>query len=145
MLSLERKTGVLKVARNGTRRAVCLKDGQVIAASGDERYRLGEILSRKGLLSGEQLTKALETALNSDKPLGEVLISLGIIDHLTLTEIIREQIQEAIFDLFLWGEGDFEYQDCEVGFNEGVGEVNMMQLVLETARRVDERAAVRVA
>jgi Lar family restriction alleviation protein len=145
VLSLDRKTGVLKVVRNGTRRAICLKDGQIIAATGDESSRLGEILSRKGLVSREQLTKALETALNSGKPLGEVLISLGIIDHSTLTEIIREQIREAIFDLFLWGEGDFEYQDCEVSFNEGVGDVNMMQLVLETARRVDERVAVKVA
>jgi Lar family restriction alleviation protein len=145
MLSLDRKTGVLKVVRNGMRRAICLKDGQVIAATGDERSRLGEILSRKGLLSGEQLTKALETALHSHKPLGEVLISLGIIDPLTLTEVIREQVQEAIFDLFLWGEGDFEYEDCEIGFNEGVREVNMMQLVLETVRRVDESIPVRLA
>jgi RNase H-fold protein (predicted Holliday junction resolvase) len=76
--------------------------------------------------------------------LGEVLISLGIIDHSTLTEIIREQIQEAIFDLFLWGEGDFEYQDYEVGFTKEDGDVSMMQLVLETARRVDERIAVKV-
>ena len=145
MLALDRRTGVLKVVRNGTRRAICLKDGQVIAATGDEHCRLGEILSRKGLLSREELAKALEMALNSGKPLGEVLISLDIIDHLTLTEIIREQIQEAIFDLFLWGEGDFEYQDCEVGFNEGGGDVNMMQLVLETARRVDERVATKAA
>ena len=145
VLSLERKTGVLKVVRNGTRRAICLKDGQAIAASGDERSRLGEILSRKGILTEDQLTNALEEALNSAKPLGEVLISLGIIDHSTLTESIREQIQETIFDLFLWGEGDFEYQDCEVALNEGVGKLNMMQLVLETARRVDERVAGRLS
>jgi hypothetical protein len=139
LLSLENKSGILQFNRGPLRSAVCFKNGQIIAASGNECKRLGEMIVSSGLISPEKLKKALEGSKKSGKRLGEVLVALGYINHITLKEFIRRQIREAVLDLFLWREGQFEYQDCPVEFDQrGIGDIDIMKLILEGARRIDE-------
>jgi len=139
ILALENKSGILQFNRGAFRSAVCFRNGQIIAASGNEWKRLGEMILSGGLISPEKLEQALEDSKKAGKRLGEVLLALGYISHMTLKEFIRRQIREAVLDLFLWQEGHFEYQDCPVEFDQrGIGEINIMELILEGARRIDE-------
>jgi hypothetical protein len=141
ILSLENKSGILQFNRGPHRSAVCFRNGQIIAASGNDWKRLGEMLMSRGVISAEQLAEALEGSNESGKRLGEVLIARGYISQNTLKELIRQQIREAVLDLFLWAEGHFEYQECPVEFDQqGIGEISIMELVLEGARRSDEHA-----
>jgi Lar family restriction alleviation protein len=141
ILSLENKSGILQFNRGPLRSAVCFRNGQIIAASGNEWKRLGEMILSSGLISPEKLAEALDSSKKSGKRLGEVLVARGYISHMTLKELIRQQIREAVSDLFLWVEGHFEYQDCPVEFDQqGIGEINIMELILEGARRFDEYA-----
>jgi hypothetical protein len=88
------------------------------------------------------LEEALEKTKEEKKRLGEVLLDLGYLDEDSLKELIRYQIQEAVLDISLWAEGDFEYRDCQMEFDErGVEDISTMRIVLEAAAKKDERAS----
>ena len=142
ILSTDNRTGVLHFEQGQAIRAICLKDGRIVAASGRERQRLGQILYDRGLISQEQLEEALEKTKEEKKRLGEVLLDLGYINEDSLKELIRYQIQEAVLDISLWAEGDFEYRDCQMEFDErGIDDISTMRIVLEAAARKDEWAS----
>ena len=141
ILSTDNRTGVLHFEQGQAIRAICLKDGRIVAASGGEGQRLGQILYDRGLISQEQLEEALEKTKEEKKRLGEVLLDLGYINEDSLKKLIRYQIQEAVLDISLWAEGDFEYRDCQMEFDErGVEDISTMRIVLEAAARKDEWA-----
>ena len=142
ILSTDNRTGVLHFEQGQTIRAICLKDGRIVAASGREGQRLGQILYDRGLISQKQLEEALEKTKEEKKRLGEVLLDLGYINEESLKKLIRYQIQEAVLDISLWAEGDFEYRDCQMEFDErGVEVISTMGIVLEAAARKDEWAS----
>jgi hypothetical protein len=139
ILSVENKSGILQFNRGQLRTAICFRNGQIVAASGNTWKRLGEMILSAGVVPAEKLEQAVAVAEKSGKRLGEVLISLGYISHETLRALVCVQIREAVLDLFLWREGDFEYQDCDVDFDQrGIGETNLMELILEGVKRFDE-------
>jgi hypothetical protein len=141
ILSSENKTGVLQFVQGNRIRSIYMRNGKIVAASGREGLRLGQILHRKGLISQEQLQEALEKARETDRRVGEVLLDFGYIEEDGLKELIRYQIREAVLDISLWVEGDFEYRDCLLEFDErGVEDVSTMAIILEAAARRDEWA-----
>ena len=141
ILSSENKTGVLQFVQGNRIRSIYIRNGKIVAASGRAGQRLGQILYGKGLISQEQLQEALEKVKETDKRVGEVLLDLGYIEEDGLKELIRYQIREAVLDISLWVEGDFEYRDCLLEFDErGVEDVSTMAIILEAAARRDEWA-----
>lgn len=139
MLSSRGKTGILQVTRGHTKSVICLKNGNIIAASDSNGLRLGQILFRHGMISNKRLQYALKLAKKTNKMLGEVLLFMGYVDQNTLREVVHQQVQEAVLELFFWEEGHFEYRDCLVEFDErGVTQINTMEIVMEAARRMDE-------
>jgi Lar family restriction alleviation protein len=139
ILSSEDKTGVLQFVQGNRIRSIYIRNGKIVAASGREGLRLGQILYGKGMISQEQLQEALEKARETDKRVGEVLLDLGYIEEDGLKELIRYQIREAVLDISFWVEGDFEYRDCLLEFDErGVEDVSTMGIILEAAARRDE-------
>jgi len=139
VLSLEHKSGVLHFIRGGSGRAICFRDGKIIAATGGEGLRLGYILRNKRLISWKNLEEALAKARDSNKRLGEVLLDLGLISNDMLKNTVRFQIQQTVSDLASWGEGEFEFRDCSVDFDSrSVDEIDIRALIFEASRRVDE-------
>lgn len=142
LLSSDNRTGVLHFSQGQAIRAISLKNGKIVAASGRKGQRLGRILYDRGLITQAQLQEALEKAKEENKRLGEVLLDLGYIDEDSLKELIRYQIQEAVLDISLWVEGDFEYRDCQLEFDErSVDDINTMKIILEASVKKDEWAA----
>jgi len=142
ILSSENRTGILQFGQGQTIWAIYLKDGKIIAASGKEGLRLGQIFYSKGLISQKQLQEALNVAKESDNRVGEVLLDLGYISEESLKKLIRHQIREALLEISFWLEGFFEYRDCPLEFDErGIEDISTMGIILETAVRKDELAA----
>ncbi len=54
------------------------------------RLRIGELLLKKGLITEEQLNKALEEQQKTGKRLGDILVELGFIDRDTLERTLSE-------------------------------------------------------
>jgi len=141
VLSYEKKTGILQLVQGKRSHSIYIRNGKIVAASGREGLRLGQIVYDKGLISLEQLEKALEKVRETKKRVGEVLLDLGYIEEKGLRELIRYQIHEAVLDISFWVEGDFEYRDCPIEFDErGVEDVCTMGVILEAAARRDEWA-----
>jgi hypothetical protein len=83
IISLSKKTGTLVVrSRKGTGMVV-FKDGQVIQAASDIiREPLGNILVSQGMIDSATLTKALDRQkFSPDKPLGMLLVESGAVEH----------------------------------------------------------------
>nr|WP_269433927.1 DUF4388 domain-containing protein [Desulfonema ishimotonii] len=139
MLASKDKTGILQLSKGHIKSAICLRGGNIIAASDSNGLRLGQILYNNGMISREKLNEALKFSKKKDKMLGDVLLSLEYIDENTLREVIRQQIQEAVLELFFWKEGSFEYRDCIIDLDERrMKEISTMEIIMESARRMDE-------
>jgi hypothetical protein len=142
VVSKGEKTGVLYFRKGEEVRALHLRGGNIIAAGGNEGLRLGQIGCGKGLISQEQLQEVLIEAKKTGRRMGEVLLDLSYINEEDLKGLIRHQIREIVLELSCWKEGDFEFRDYPVEFDQrGIEDINIIRIILEVAVRRDERAA----
>jgi Lar family restriction alleviation protein len=142
IVSKGEKTGVLYFRQGEEVRGLHLRDGNIIAASGNEGLRLGQIGCGKGFISQEQLQEVLVEAKKTGRRLGEVLLDFAYVNEDDLKELIRHQIREIVLEISCWEKGDFEFRGYPVEFDEGgMEDINIMRIILEAAARRDERAA----
>jgi len=140
LLAQDKKTGILTIAEKGRMVRVYIKNGNIVYAVGTQKeVRLGYLLRTKGIISAEELQKALTLAKQRNEKLGKILVEKGFISVETLKKFIHQQVRDILYDLFLWKRGDFEYTDQEFSLDqEFVTELNHMEVILEGTRRVDE-------
>jgi hypothetical protein len=151
IISLSRKTGTLVVrSRRGTGMVV-FKDGQVIQAASDSiRDSLGNILVSQGMLDEAVLSKALAAQKQEpEKPLGMILMDMGMVAAQTLQSVIRKQIEEIIYDLLDWEEGFFNFELGEIVPKDTIeidtqefllkAGISAEYLLMEGTRILDER------
>jgi len=139
VLSAENKSGILQLTHGQKTSTLCLKDGQVIAASSNHGPQLGQILFEKGLISLKKLQKVLNEAKSSGRHLGETLLDRGLIKQDALKNVIRQQINQTIQGLVQWQEGLFQYRDGPIEFDErGIENISIMGMMLDALRVSDE-------
>ena len=108
LLSLTKKTGKLSAVRKGNKILLGLKEGSIVyAAQPMVRERLGSVLINRGLVSEEQLYRALEIQREekSRRLLGSILVDLGAISRDGLEGVIRSQFEGVIRELMSWDGG----------------------------------------
>jgi tetratricopeptide (TPR) repeat protein len=141
LLFLGRRTGCLALADQHNFGTIYLDEGQIVYASiVNRRDRLGDILLRKGRISAEQLQKAID-AQDDDRQhkLGEILVNLGTLTRTELEDYIRLQIEEAVYYLFTWTSGTFNFEaGVRPEREDFLVRISPEALLLEGARRVDE-------
>jgi len=140
LLAQDKKTGILTIAEQDRIVRVYIKNGNIIYAVGSQKeVRLGYLLRTKGIISAEELQKALTLAKQRNEKLGKILVEKGFISVETLKKFIHQQVRDILYDLFLWKQGDFEYVDQDFNLDqEFATELNHMEVILEGTRRVDE-------
>lgn len=141
LLSMGKKTGCLSVTHRNNFGSIYFDKGRIsYAAIVNRRDRLGDILVKAGTISAAQLDQAIQAQDKMrDKRLGEILVELGIISREQLHQQIRIQIEEAVYFLFTWSEGAFNFEaDILPEQQDFVVSINPESLLLEGARRVDE-------
>jgi hypothetical protein len=145
LLCDDQKSGVLQVKNHQKEVKIYFQDGEIVYATGNQREsRLGYHLQSKGAISRKKLHECLEAGQKQKKALGKVLVEKGYITAENLGKIIRDQIEEIIFDLFIWGKGDFEYKDANLNLQGMViTRLNVVKLLLEASRRIDEMSILR--
>lgn len=111
------------------------------------RERLGELLIRLGKITPQQLAVALqEQQTGSTRPLGQILVEQGAIAQRDLQACIQQQIEEAVYDLFAWREGEFKFQAGQRPAPDDVQSLVPLpveNLIMEGVRRVDEMSRIR--
>jgi hypothetical protein len=151
MISMSQKEGTLIVQDAESRKCVFfgVSGVQLISSGRRKGMKIGDMLMRVGKVTEDQLQDALENGRIQKKKLGEVLVEGGIVSEEEIKSVIREQIEEEIYDLFLWKKADFEFvegpaaeelKDPEAQVTQLSFDVN--GLLLEAVRRADEWAVI---
>ena len=142
LLAQDKKTGILTIAEKGRIVRVYIKNGNIVYAVGSQKeVRLGYLLRTKGIISAEELHKALSLAKQRNEKLGKILVEKSYISVETLKKFIHQQVRDILYNLFLWKKGFFEYSDVQLNL-EGhiITSLNTLELVLEASRRADEKS-----
>ncbi len=142
-LHQSRRTSVLTVVCNGVRKSIYFRDGSVIAASSDQSEdRFGDIMFRRGMITREQLDVALEQ-VKPGRKIGNVLLAEGMITTNDLWRVIKLQIEEILYSVLLFPEGQFTvaaYDPTQVPTRTAI---DTQFVLLEGLRRKDELQHIR--
>jgi tetratricopeptide (TPR) repeat protein len=143
LLALSRNTGRLEaVSARGDRRVVLsLEDGFVTGLSGSPaELRLGRLLVLHGVATDANVKRglALQAAL-PERRLGEILVEQQLAAEADVRRELNFQIEEALFDLLRWEEGQIRFDEESPG-PTGRIEVRLPtdSLLMDTVRRLDE-------
>ncbi len=120
-LGSRRSTGTLRVMRAGVRKLILLQEGQVQSASSNQpREFLGQFLINMGHLNEEQFSKAYATQRETRVPLGQILVTEGLVAEQTVRSTLTLKFRETLLDMFRWEEGEFSFDAGAVPEAEGV-------------------------
>ncbi len=141
LLALGKKTGCLAIADRQNFGYIYFDDGRICYASiVNRRDRLGDLLKRAQIITAEQLEEAIRIQeQRRDKKMGEILIEMGAMTREELERFIQLQIEEAVYYLFTWTSGTFNFEaGVRPEQQDVLVSINPESLLLEGARRVDE-------
>jgi tetratricopeptide (TPR) repeat protein len=141
LLFLGRRTGCLALADRHNFGTIYFEEGHIIyAAIVNRRDRLGDILLRSRRITAAQLQSAIDQQEGDrEHKLGEILVQLGLLTREELESYIRLQIEEAVYYLFTWISGTFNFEaGVRPEREDFLVRINPEFLLLEGARRVDE-------
>ena len=133
IISLSKKTGTLVVRSRKGSGMIVFKNGQVVQAGSDViRDSLGNILVSQGMVDQADLAAALaRQKMSPDKPLGMILVETKATTAQVIEDVVRQQIEEIIYDLLAWEEGFFNFELGEVVPKDKI-EVDTQDLLLKS-------------
>jgi hypothetical protein len=112
--------------------------------SNDPREYLGQVLLHYGKVDETQLKVAREVQRGSGAKLGEVLVEQGFLTENEVLDILKTRTLDAIYDLFVWTDGDFEFYDEDpLPDDLLLIEVEPTTVIMEGIYRLDELARYR--
>lgn len=144
LLDLGRKTGVLCVTSELRQNSgmVYFEKGAVVAAEiRSNPHPLGTLLLRAGKIAEADLARARALQGAGDgRRLGDILVDLGAMNRRDLERLVRQQVQEVIFELMNWSEGYFSFEETTGPRTNAEASVRIPteSLLMEAARRIDE-------
>src|SRR2546421_8856951 len=143
LIGLQRKTGVLTLRTKEDTVTVTFLDGKVVGAD-DARHRLenrlGHVLMKSGMLTPDQLTRALEIQKETLQRLGFILTHYGIISNDALKQALQLQILQLVYRLFRWKDGDYHFsQETTIEYDrDNIVPISAETILMEGARMIDE-------
>src|SRR3954465_8521047 len=144
-LSQSKKNGTLEIVRGKRGKKAFFKDGLILSSASNrpEEY-LGHFLVSHGLINEAQLNRAVELQEQSRTLLGMILVKNGAIAERDLARMLRLKVEESIYDIFSWVEGDFRFLDDILPESAMVPmKMDVTGIVMEGVQRVDEWRRIR--
>ena len=141
LLAMGKKTGCLSVTHRSNFGNIYFDRGRISYASiVNRRDRLGDVLVKSGVITQAQLEAAIGMQdRRRERRLGQLLVDTGALRIEELHDAIEVQIQEAVYFLFTWNQGTFNFEpDVVPDSHDHTVSINPESLLLEGARRVDE-------
>jgi hypothetical protein len=134
------KTGTLVVSNGRNEKKIFFDHGAVtMTASSDPKEYLGHFLVSHGLIDELALAKAMEMQTSNKMMLGKILVTNGAITEEALAEMLRLKLEESVYAIFTWSEGEFNFLDGEVPDSGIIPlKLNINALVLEGVQRADD-------
>lgn len=141
LLATGKKSGLLEIRTNSRQKEVAFKDGNIIFASSlnSSEDLLGNMLLQKGKLSKVDLDRAITMHKQTGRQLGTTLIDMNLFDKEEIAECLKLQIEEIVYNLFSWQEGDFIFHQGKAPQNAPfLIQMSTMSVIMEGTRRIDE-------
>ncbi|HLE85524.1 MAG TPA: DUF4388 domain-containing protein [Thermoanaerobaculia bacterium] len=150
-IHLGRRTGTLVLRRDDERGMIGFHRGKLVSAGSPGTPRLGELLLRGDLVSGEELEEAvrLQETEPERRTLGQILLAREAIDLEALRRVVAQQIEQTISELVGWDRGSFEFVVDDQRPVDDIAlypgdvlpdaDINTQMVLLEAARIFDER------
>ena len=143
LIALQKKTGYLTLRNESDVVTVTFLEGSVVGAESLNKRledRLGHVLVKTGRISREELTKALEIQRQTLQRLGYILVAEGYVDSQSLKGALTIQMQQTIFRLFRWRNGDYNFEphDAVEYDRENVTPMAAESILMEGIRMLDE-------
>lgn len=143
LIGMQRKSGLLTLKGERETVTVIFDNGMVVLADSTVRRLddlLGNVLVRQGKLKKSDLQEALTKQKVSMQRLGYILTSQGYIDADALKDALAEQVQQIVFRVFRWKDGqyDFDPDNLPDYDRRQVTPVSTDHILMEGIRRVDE-------
>jgi Domain of unknown function (DUF4388) len=104
------------------------------------------LLLRAGKITREQRDHALymQQTVSPEKPVGLILIEQGYICKEEIVRCVRAQLEETVYALFAWSEGDFRFEQGIMPPPESVTiPLSIENVIMEGVRRIDEWSRIR--
>lgn len=152
LLSFNRREGTLTLYKDMERKAIHFgpRGIRLLSSTMKRINRLGRILLRKRRISRAQLETLLRRQKLEGLKLGQLAVRSGWVTRKDVEEALREQIEEEIFDMFMWQGAAFEFLEGPSGRAAATDplagfsfDVNVTSLLMEAARRQDELLRLR--
>ncbi|MBU4555412.1 MAG: DUF4388 domain-containing protein [Actinobacteria bacterium] len=151
LLASGNKSGTLHMERDGSEGRVCFKKGRVFFASSNwNRESLGRRLVKTAVISEKQLRQALglqkiQKKEKANRRLGQILVDEGYLESRVLEGFIQDQINDTLFDLFRWEDGELRFESGESCDDEDIGiSVSVENIIMESARRLELWNRIRI-
>ena len=141
LLATGKKTGTLECRTSTRQKEVSFKDGNIIFASSvnSSEDLLGNMLLKKGKISKTDLERAIMLHKQTGRQVGTTLIDMNLFTKEEIAECLKLQIEEIVYNLFSWKEGDFIFHEGAAPRNtQFLIELNTMNVIMEGTRRIDE-------
>jgi hypothetical protein len=150
ILSAGRKTGTLTIRGTKGTALIVFKNGLIVRAETDDlEQSLADNMLKAGLIKNTVLYLAEEVKKKlPSKSMTEILFDLGAVNKSILEQVTRKRIENVVYHILLWEDGDFQFElddlDIEekthltdLGWELGKG-MSPEYLLMEGARVHDE-------
>jgi CheY-like chemotaxis protein len=126
-----RATGVLHIGSDRRRKWVQLRDGYPVAVRSNLlNETLGNFLARSGRVSSQVMEES-RRRMRPGQLQGEILVAMEVLSEDDVSEVLREQAEEKLFELFAWHEGVFSFEfDARLQKASGLARVSPANLIL---------------
>ncbi len=144
-LHLTRRTGLLRLTRDKTLRAIFVEEGRLVfAISNMPNERLGEILLVRERISRDEFDRAMQDP-NAKQRTGAVLVGMGVLTREEAETFTKQQITEIILAAFDWDSGEFTFEDNTRAAHDVKLDLLTPNIILMGVRRISSESAVRGA
>ncbi len=107
-----RASGVLELAQSRKRKWVQLRDGYPSAIRSNlVQECLGNYLERTGRISADVMRESLRRLKSGKGRLqGEILVAMEVLSEEEISQALREQAEEKLYEVFAWRTGEFRFE-----------------------------------
>ena len=138
---LEGLKGTLTLVRGDETRHLFFEKGELrTATSSREGQRIGAFLKRRGWITDEDLSWALETVARQGRArLGKILVEKGLVSRQVLDAEMRRLVEEIVFSTFEWEQGEYRFQSSTGVLDPDVAlTLSTAAVIVEGIRRLPE-------
>src|SRR5574340_350704 len=119
ILSVGRKTGTLTIRGTKGTALIVFKNGMIVRAETDDlEHSLADNMLKAGLIKDTVLYLAEEVKKElPSKSMAEILFDLGAVNKGILEQVTRKRIENIVYQILLWKDGDFQFEldDLDIG------------------------------